>query len=62
MSVISAASFMEVCYISNKNRIINNKISSNLLFCEKLERWDGMSSGKEVREGEDICIYMADSS
>ena len=61
MSVISAASFMEVCYISNKNRIINNKISSNL-FCEKLERWDGVSSGKGVREGEDICMSMADSS
>jgi len=53
---------MEVCYISNKNRILNNKISSNLLLCEKLECCDGVGSGREIQEGEDICISMADSS
>ena len=62
MSVISGASFMEVCYISNKNRILNNKISSNLLLCEKLECCDGVGSGREIQEGEDICISMAVST
>ena len=52
---------MEVCYSSNRNRIINNKISLNLVLCDKLEWWDGVGSGREVQEGEDICISMADS-
>ena len=26
-----------------------------------LERWDGQGDGKEVQEGGDICIPMADS-
>ena len=62
MSVVSGASFMEVCYSSNRNRMIHNKISLNLVLCDKLEWWDGVGSGREVQEGEDICISMADSS
>ena len=53
---------MEVCYGSNRNRIINNKISLNVELCDKLEWWDGVGSGREVQEGKDICISMADSS
>ena len=31
------------------------------MFCDNLEVWDGMGGGKEVQEGRDICISMADS-
>ena len=29
--------------------------------CDDLEVWDGVGSGREVQEGEDIFILMADS-
>ena len=29
--------------------------------CINLERWDGQGDGREVQEGGDICIPMADS-
>jgi len=29
--------------------------------CTNLEGWDGEGDGREVQEGEDICIAMADS-
>ena len=29
--------------------------------CINLERWDGEGDGKDVQEGRDICIPMADS-
>ena len=28
---------------------------------DNLEGWDGMGGGREVQEGGDICIHMADS-
>ena len=28
---------------------------------DNLEGWDGMGGGREVQEGGDICILMADS-
>ena len=30
------------------------------MFCDNLERWDGEGSGREVLEGGDICIPIAD--
>ena len=30
-------------------------------FCINLEGWDGKGNGKEVHEGGDICILVADS-
>ena len=35
--------------------------SSNQALCDDLDRWHGVESGKEVLEGGDICIPMADS-
>ena len=32
----------------------------NLGLCDNLEGWDGVGSGREVEEGGDICISMAD--
>ena len=31
------------------------------MFCDNLEVWEGVGGGREVQEGEDICIPMADS-
>ena len=31
------------------------------MFCDKLEGWDGVGGRREVQEGEDTCIPMADS-
>ena len=35
---------MEVCYSSNRNRIINNRITLNLVICDSLAWWDGVGS------------------
>ena len=31
-----------------------------LVFCDNLEEWDEEGGGREVQEGRDICIPMAD--
>ena len=31
------------------------------ILCDNLEGWDGGGGGREVQEGGDICILMADS-
>ena len=31
------------------------------MLCDPLEGWDGVGGGREVQEGEDICIPVADS-
>ena len=36
-------------------------VSSNQALCDNLAGWDGVERGREVLEGEDICIPMADS-
>ena len=30
--------------------------SSDLVFCDNLEGWDGVGAGREGQEGEDMCI------
>ena len=30
------------------------------MLCDNLEGWGGVGSGREVEEGGDICISMAD--
>ena len=35
--------------------------SSNPVLSDNLEGWDGMGSGKEVQDGGDMCVPMADS-
>ena len=31
------------------------------MLCDSLEGWDGVGGGREVQEGGDVCIPMADS-
>ena len=31
------------------------------MLCDDLEGWDGLGGGRELQEGGDICIPMADS-
>ena len=31
------------------------------MLCDNIERWDGVGGGREVQEGRDTCIPMADS-
>ena len=31
------------------------------MLCDNLERWDGVEGGREVQEGGNVCIPMADS-
>ena len=33
----------------------------NLVLCDNLEGWDEVGDGREVSEGGDICIPMADA-
>ena len=33
----------------------------NPVLCDNLEGWDGVGNGREVHEGGDICIPVADS-
>ena len=31
------------------------------MFCDNLEGWDGVGGGREVQQGGDLCVPMADS-
>ena len=31
------------------------------MLCDNIERWDGVGGRREVQEGRDTCIPMADS-
>ena len=31
------------------------------MLCDDLDGWDGVGDEREVQEGEDICIHIADS-
>ena len=42
-------------------RLLHDAGSSKLVLCDNLEAWDGVGGEKEVQEGKDICIPMADS-
>ena len=45
--------------IANRKLLYNT--GSSTWLCDNLEGWDGVGSGREVREEGDICIPMADS-
>ena len=31
------------------------------MLCDNLEGWDGVGGGRQVQEGDDICMLMTDS-
>ena len=41
--------------------LLYDAVSLNLVLCDNLEGWGGEGGGKEVQEGEVICMPMADS-
>ena len=41
--------------------LLSDAMSSSQVLCDNLEGWDGERGGREVLEGRDICILMADS-
>ena len=49
-----------VKHIASGN-FLYDPLSSNPMFYDNLERWHGVGVGKEVKEGGDMCIPMADS-
>ena len=49
-----------VKYVASGN-LLSDTGSSSPVLCDDLERWDGVGGGKEIHEGGEKCIYMADS-
>ena len=45
----------------NSGNLLSDIRSSNPVFCDNVEGWDGVEGGREVQEGGNICIPMADS-
>ena len=41
--------------------LAQNFVSSNPVLYDNVEEWNGVGDGREVQEGQDICIPMADS-
>ena len=50
----------KICKIDSQWNFLYGSGNSNEL-CINLEGWDGEGDGREVQEGGDICIPMADS-
>ena len=42
--------------------LLYNIRSSNPVFCDNLQGWDVVGSGREIYKGGYICIVMAESS
>ena len=53
--------YIAICKINSQQKfaVWLRKLKQGL--CIKLEGWDGERDGKEVKEGGDICIPVADS-
>ena len=43
------------------NRKSPLKHNTGEMLCDSLEAWPGMGGGREVQEGGDMCILMANS-
>ena len=53
--------YITICKIDNEREfgVWLRKLKQGL--CINLEGWDGEGDGREVQEGRDICIHVADS-
>ena len=54
-------SYITICNIDNQSEfgVCLRKLKQGL--CINLEGWDGEGNGREIQEGGDIYIHMADS-
>ena len=50
-----------ICEIDSKWEFAVWLRELKLGLCDNLERWDGVGVGREIQEGGDICILVADS-
>ena len=50
-----------VKWIASGNLLYDSGTSRSRLLCDNLEGWDVVGGGREVQEGGDICIPVADS-
>jgi len=54
--------YITICKIDiDSGNLLHSTGSSNLVFCDNLEGWDGVGGGREVQKGGNTCIPMADS-
>ena len=54
--------YITVCEVDSQWKFAVICGELKLILCDNLEGWDVVRSGREVQEGGDICILMADSS
>ena len=48
-------------HLENKVHSLISKLKTDLMLCNNLDRWDGEGDEREVQNGGDIHIPMADS-
>ena len=53
--------YITVYKIDSSGNWLYDARSSNPVFCDNVEGWNGTGGGREVQEGGEICIPMADS-
>ena len=53
--------YITICKIDSRWKFALWLKELKLAFCDNLETWDGMGRGREVQEGGNMCIPMADS-
>jgi len=53
--------YITMCNQTAGEDLLHDAGSSNSVLCDNLEGWDEVGDGKEVQEGRDILIPVADS-
>ena len=53
--------FTTICKIDSQWKFAVGLQKLNPGFCDNLEKWEGVTGGREVQEGGDICTPMANS-
>jgi len=53
--------YITICKIDSRREFAVSLSELKQGLCINVEGWDGEGNGREIQEGEDICIPMADS-
>ena len=53
--------YTTICKVDSQWSFVVRHKKLNSMLCDKLEGWDGVEGRREVQEGRDVCIPMADS-